>query len=99
MSNDLNSLYNPLSREFGEYVIVFQVFEVYVCYRFLVSMLSFFKECSNFQYSTALPLLLFTFMNFDHTSYQNCPTTTLGIDNSNINVDPPWTFLKRDWLL
>ena len=42
MSDDLNSSYNPWSREFG--VIVFQVFDVYVCYRFLVSMLSFSKE-------------------------------------------------------
>ena len=69
MSDDLNSLYDPWSREFGEYVIVFQGFDFYVCCRFLVSSLSFSKENSLYQNPTALPRLLFTSVNFDHTSY------------------------------
>ena len=69
MSDDLNSLYDPWSREFGEYVIVFQGFDVYVCYRFLASSLSFSKENSLYQNPTALPRLLFTSVNFYHTSY------------------------------
>ena len=43
MSDDLNSLYDPWSREFGAYVIVFQGCDFYVCYRFLVNSLSFSK--------------------------------------------------------
>ena len=62
VSDDLNSLYDPWSREFGQYVIVFQDFDSYVWYRFLVTMLSFSKESSLLQNPTALPL------NFDHTS-------------------------------
>ena len=69
MSDDLNSLYDPWSREFGEYVIVFQGFDLYVCFFFLVSSLSFSKENSLYQNPTALPRLLFTSVNLDHTSY------------------------------
>ena len=60
VSDDLNS-YNPWSQEFGEYVIVFQVFDFYVCYRFLVSMSSlsnkyhFFKIPRHFLYCFLLP--------------------------------------------
>ena len=70
MNEDLNSLYNPWSREFGEYVIVFQVLILSFLSFFAecVSMLSFSKECLLFQNPTALTLLLFTSMNFDHTS-------------------------------
>ena len=76
MSDDLNSLYDPWSREFGEYVIVFQRFDFDVCYRFLVSSLSFSKENSLYQNPTALPRLLFTSVNFDHTSYKISSSST-----------------------
>ena len=76
MSDDLNSLYDPWSREFGEYVIVFQGFDFYVCYRFLVSSLSFSKENSLYQNPAALPRLLFTSVNFDHTSHGKLKQST-----------------------
>ena len=74
MSDDLNSLYDPKSREFGKYVIVFQDFDLYVCY-----LLSFFGEyvivfqgMFTFAKSHGTPsTTLFTSMNFDHTSYSS----------------------------
>ena len=66
MSDDLNSLCDPWSREFGEYVIVFQGFDVYVCYRFFGEFVIVFQEKIT---PTALPRLVFASVNFDHTSY------------------------------